>query len=426
MKDFLKNVDSQLKDCEHKTAVMTELYDHIQTKKEYFEEIGYDSKASNEMAEDAMGDGEMIGERLNCIHSQKKRNERWFIFLIIISNIIFPFIIGIPRDKNTFIFPFFSASVLLVLNYIFTFFAIKIKKYLPSVFLLLNCIATMWLSVTKLTYPLCNILTDKSSIEYIYVSRLIGVAVIFSVIIPNLYNIFICRQIRLLKNTKKQNKIAKAFSRVCIVMSVITAVLAYPMFLVNESYCNEQIKIQKELVNFVLQIEDNFEYNETEELTDFLNNSKYDFTVDKSNNSEDDFVYKYTVGNWELQVYFYSEISERKGYSAGVTYYKSNCSNSYLFNSYAEENNLIDVLGGEDLTNADQNNCIGMTRQEIKSIMNEVGFAVFSYDCYEKSSHYCYEWLTPSFLYGFFGYSSYYFDFNDNSEICSNYDLMLD
>ena len=73
MKDFLKSAEDQLKSAEDRKAVMLELKEHLELKKEFFESIGYDTETSEEKANEAMGSGEIIGQRLSEIHRRKNK-----------------------------------------------------------------------------------------------------------------------------------------------------------------------------------------------------------------------------------------------------------------------------------------------------------------------------------------------------------------
>ena len=116
MKDFLKSAEEQLKSAEDKESVMRELSDHLETKKEYFESIGYSKDASKEKANEAMGSGEIIGQRLNEIHRPDGKKSKAVKIAVICVNLLFLFLLAVPLSKNSFIFPFAAAVIIFICN----------------------------------------------------------------------------------------------------------------------------------------------------------------------------------------------------------------------------------------------------------------------------------------------------------------------
>lgn len=61
MNNFLKQAKEQLTSCENPEEILAELNDHIEENKKYYEDIGYFGDDCIEKANEAMGDGEIIG-----------------------------------------------------------------------------------------------------------------------------------------------------------------------------------------------------------------------------------------------------------------------------------------------------------------------------------------------------------------------------
>lgn len=56
--EFIKTATAKIYNFNQKQKIKAELTDHIETKKEFFMEIGYSQEASEEKAISAMGDAE--------------------------------------------------------------------------------------------------------------------------------------------------------------------------------------------------------------------------------------------------------------------------------------------------------------------------------------------------------------------------------
>ena len=67
--EFLKNATAKIYNFNQKQKIKAELTDHIETKKEFFMEIGYSEAASEEKAIAAMGDAEEISNDLSKLYN---------------------------------------------------------------------------------------------------------------------------------------------------------------------------------------------------------------------------------------------------------------------------------------------------------------------------------------------------------------------
>lgn len=249
---------------------------------------------------------------------------------------------------------------------------------------------------------------------YLLLKSAIVFALLVFLLFPNVYNLYYCRRIRQLRNTKKQNAFTKKLMALCVAFSVICAALSVPFYFLNKDFCNKQDSIRAEFVDFILEAEKNFDYSQTEELCSYLETSEYEFEITEY---KDRLEFSLDKGNWQMDFIVYLN----NGYYASVASVILNSSQSYLFTAYEKEKNLLSCLGGEELNPT--NSAKGLTKAEIREHMNEIHSASFAYKCTEEENSYYYQWYENSFLYGIFGYSTYDFIFEDN--ICINYAVML-
>lgn len=417
MNNFLSDADKQLYLCGDRSAVMSELQDHLETKKEFFQDIGYDESASRQKADEAMGDGEVIGQRLNALHAPNKTKDALIITAISAVNILIPIILGIPSGENTFLRPFLASVLTLVLNMLFTALAIKLKSVKYSVLLLIYSLVMMHISASKLAYPFCNLMLAENNSEHLQIRyyalrAAIDVFIILLMAAPNLYNIYYCIKIKRMKNTKKQNNSAKSIMVFCLIFSVLCAVLSFPCYILSQSITDEQKAIHTEFVEWISETEKTFDCDQTQELKSYIENCRYEF--EKGGPGE----YNYCRGNWLINVYI-----NETGYSASVSTLVLNSSQDYLFADWNKEDELISYLGDDEVSGT-TGAAPGSTKAEIHRKMSEINYSGFSYTCNAEESTYTYDWYMDSYLYGIFGYSSYEFYFNDN--ICTGYDLVLD
>ena len=430
MKDFLASAAEQLKYSKDKNSVLAELDDHFETKKEFFELIGYGEASSAEKANEAMGDGEIIGQRLNYIHRPKNGSLISIIVIIIVTNLLF--LVAVPTDKSTYFLPFLYAVFILICNSVNTAIAVKLKNNICSILLIIFSCTVMRLSTPRLIYPICNLIISQSTGELaIDVSNFMRIALTLlinaMVILPNIFNVYHCRQIKLLKNTKKQNKTASAIRVFCLVMPCLLVIPAYPLYKLNDRLCEEQIEIRNELMAFAYDIDRKFESNEYEEIMEYLENSEYDFDLYTSYDinlfSSVDvrpyYTYGCCKGNWRVEITFFEDTDNYVLYFGNR---KMNCSHKYLFTVYEIESALLKEFG-EDQYNGLNGGVIGKSTEEIKSRMNDVSLRSLTINKHGDQAEYVYNWeMTPLIGFG----SDYYTFYIDSDGICYKYDLTLD
>lgn len=434
MKDFLNSAEGQLKYNKDKSAVLVELGDHFQTKKEFFESIGYDEESSAEKANEAMGDGVVIGQRLNSIHS-KKNEILIYIIAFIVKNLLF--FVFKPTNKNTYFSPFLFAVFIILYYFANTETAVRLKSRVFSILIIVYSCTIMFFSTQKLVYPICNLIISRSTSFYAtdiydFVKIVLTLLINATVILPNAFNIYHCSQIRLLKNTKRQNKIASAILVFCLIMPCLIVAPAYPSYKLNDRLCKEQAEIRDELIAFAYDIDSKFESNKDDKLVEYLKNSEYDFDLCNNVNyyysyEEPEATVKYNYsyicykGNWRLEVTFFEDNDD---YILLFENRKMNSSHKYLFTPYDIEDALLDEFGRDEF-NGLNGGVVGKSAEEIKNRMNEVNIQSLTIYKYRDRTIYSYNWAMAPVLYGLFGYDYYTF-FVGNDGICYEYDLILD
>lgn len=407
MKDFLTSAEEQLKFNKEKHLVLTELGDHFETKKEFFKSIGYDNEASAEKANEAMGNGEVVGQRLNQIHRNKTEITLSSISITALN--IAAIFASFPTEKSTFFLPFILSLIVLIDNLFGTVLAIKRKTIGLSAMLIGISLTLMWISMAELAYPLCNLIisrvhfTENFYTDYYFFRFLITAVLIAAIVAPNAYNIYHCKQMRRLKNTKKQNIIAGNLRSFCVIAAVFCIIAAFPYYAMNDRLCEEQAEVRDELINFVFETQSKFDSDETEELRAYLENSEYDFE-DLTRYKEDltdvyDTAYICNKGNWQVIFIFYADPTSL-GYSAHVGSIMENSSEKYLFTRYEKENALIETLGDDGSLNSELYEIAKeLSVEEIKDIIaDSVHITTFSVEKYEVYSVYNYYWLTVDYL----------------------------
>ena len=426
MNDFLRSAEEQLKLNKDKTAVMSELSDHYETKKEFFESIGYDESASAEKANEAMGDGEVVGQRLDQIH--KRKGNVWFPILGIIAVNLFVFSDS-PTESSSFFMPFITSLIILIFDLLGTAVAIRYKNIGLSVTVIIFSFFPLSEGNFSLAYPLCNLIVSNvfgnAEVIVYYLSRVITALIGALIVIPNIFNIYHCKKIKKLINTRKQNIISRAFRNGCVIATIFCLVASFPYYAMNERVCNKQATIRNELMGFILDTANQFDYNEWNELAEYLENCEYDFEY-RSYNYGDMFggetytgeTYRYSKGNWSIS--FEHNDEDPNGYSVGTTYdadFIYNLSLKYFYVPEEKINALIKKIGDSTVG---PGNAMGHSAEEISDALKGFDLKDMGIDKREDGTVYKYSWMP---LKSYFGcYHGYEFQF-DNECICYYYEL---
>lgn len=241
--------------------------------------------------------------------------------------------------------------------------------------------------------------------------------------------------VKKLKNTRKQYYFTKKIIASLVVFSIITAVSAYPLFLINQSYSKKQQAIRDELVTFVYDVSTRFDQPQITELEQYVKDCEYEF-LDKLFVNSDNFSSRVCyVDNWIITI---SVVSDGKLYSLGFQPVAYNSAQPYLFNNDYDKMLEVREQIGDDESDDKNGGCIGMSRDELHSIMSDINYCYFKYYFYtsqyninvndntEKSGYsYYYKWIMSDSLYAVFGHDSYEFFYDENGK-CISYDLILD
>lgn len=130
MKKFLNSAEENLKNASGKEAIMAELADHFETKKEFYTEIGWGEEESEAKADEAMGDGEIIGQRLSSIHVRSGARQMLFMGGAFIITVVVPFTLSMTAISDfpeTFIRPLIAAALSFIFLFIFTALALPLN-----------------------------------------------------------------------------------------------------------------------------------------------------------------------------------------------------------------------------------------------------------------------------------------------------------
>ena len=478
MNDFLRSAEEQLKFNKDKSSVMAELGDHVETKRSFFKSIGYDENASNEKANEAMGNGEIVGQRLNQIHNRMRKASVYLIVASAIANLGLNAAI-LLADKSNYSIPFSAALFILLCNLAFTYAAIKFKSLWLSAASMIFSLAAVWLSSPYLSYPLCNLIinhlnSDPSKI-YRLSSIIISLCLCALVFLPNVFNIYHCAQMKRLKNTKKQNRVAAALRNACLIAGILIFILSFPYYAMNNNLCEEQAQIRDELMDFAFETANEYNFKDKDELEEFLENSKYDFEYTPEYEEYGEFEntpithgYVYRIGNWEIKFEFYNSdywlkySAPRDKYGVSVSNILFNVSQIYLITSAEQQEKLSDtiinpenypdakdyytysfsrppyssILPGEEPIQLPQEfftadviwmgprTAVGMSADEIRNTMN--GVSLMGIGIYKNGDstmfYYDHQGLDTSNDLFIYIYSFYC----DDEDICTNYDLIYD
>ncbi|MGN0528572.1 MAG: hypothetical protein ACI4IE_05520, partial [Eubacterium sp.] len=80
---YIDSVLSHIKNKGSHREIQKEPYDHIDEKDRLFEEIGYDSASAQEKTEEAMGDGDIVGEQLDMQTGNRAKSVVYVIIAVL-------------------------------------------------------------------------------------------------------------------------------------------------------------------------------------------------------------------------------------------------------------------------------------------------------------------------------------------------------
>ena len=432
MSKFLYSVGEQLKSNKNRIVILRELEDHVETKKEFFESIGYDQKASAEKATEAMGDGEIVGQRLNQIH-RPNRLLSWILFMLLVAVNSLIKNNTFAEDNDFFLHTFLWALLTFVVDLCVTAIAAKRKNKETSLYLVFFSSFPLLARNFILAEPLCNLIflninnDAHNNVYYSYNFLRIVITVFLgvSIALPNIFNIYHCKQIKELANTRKHNEISRFIRSACIIVAIISIVLSVPFYAMSNIICQKQAELRDSLFDFALDTTDKFNNNEWNELTEYLRNCEYDFEYNEYNviQSESDETsyriekYTYRKGDWFV-AFTFDENETENGYRVDVNHNIDNLSLKYLYLTDESWWELREKLGEPYRETDDVKK---HSAYEIRSIMDGFSFTGISVEKQTDSTVYTYEWLQP-FYANRKDFRRYNFQFDcDSNGMCYQY-----
>ena len=432
MNDFLRSAEEQLKLNKDRISVMRELQDHVETKKEFFRSIGYDQKASAEKANEAMGDGEIVGQRLNKIHRSNKLLS-WILFMLLVAVNSLIRDNTFAEDNDFFLHTFLWALLTLVVDLCITAVAIKRKDKETSLYSIFFSFFPLLARNFILVQPLCNLIFlsinndafNSMYYHYNFFSIVITILLSMPIVVPNVFNIYHCKQIKELTNTKKHNEISRFMRNACIFAAIISIVLSVPFYAINNIICLKQAELRSTLFDFALDTAGKFDYDEWDELTEYLKSCEYSFEYNEYNVLQDEpnqlhyriEKYTYRKGDWFVSFTF-DEKETANGYRVEVNHQIDNLSLEYLYLTDESRRELRKKLG-EPYEGTD--NVAELSAYEIRSIMKGYSFTGISVEKQMDNTVYNYEWLMP-FYANRKDFSRYNIQFNcESNGICYQY-----
>lgn len=432
MNDFLRSAEEQLKLNKDKARVMAELEDHVKTKQSFFKSIGYGEAVSAEKANRAMGDGEIVGQRLNQIHRSSRLLSAILFMLLVAVNALIKNN-AFAEDEDFFLHTFLWALLTLVVDLCVTAIAAKRKDKETSLFLIFFSFAPLLARNFILAEPLCNLIflnvnnDANNTVYYNYNFFSITITIFLSIpiVVPNIFNIYHCKQIKKLSNTRKHNEISRFMRNACIIVAIISIVLSVPFYAMNNIICQKQAELRSTLFDFALDITDKFDYGEWDRLAEYLKNCEYDFEFNEYNIIQDESnevsyrieKYIYRKGDWFV-TFIYDEKETAGGYRVEVNHQIDNLSIEYLYLTNESQRELREKLGDQI---EEDDDVTGISAQEIRIIMSDFNFTGISIEKQMDGTVYTYEWLMP-FYANRKDFSRYHYQFNcESNGICYQY-----
>lgn len=227
-KKYIESITSRLTNDKVKKALEEELSDHIEAKEEYWQEIGYDKKQAEEMAIDAMGDAEPVGEQMNRVYRENGLDYlRIFLYLLSAVFTCLVYYIGIDHhdfsDKNNYEQICYIMIALLNgcgLSFC-SLIAVKNKSTTASVFNLI-------------LITICAYHAFCFSVAVSMIFLLFGIFTLFTAWFTISYN----RKTASLKNTKRDLKKKHFYIKFTTALAIISLVAGCVLFgwIINETH----------------------------------------------------------------------------------------------------------------------------------------------------------------------------------------------
>lgn len=269
---YIEVITSKLTDDKLKKALTEELSNHIEAKEEYWQEIGYNKEQAEEMAVEAMGDAEPVGEQMNRVHRENGLNYLC-IFLYLLSAVCtcLVYYIGIdPRnfsDKVTYYEWLYYITISLLNGCglsLCSLIAVKNKSTTASVFNLI-------------IISICAYHSFCFSVTVSLIFLLFGFFALFTAWFTISYN----KKTISFQNTKKDLKKKHFYIKIATALALISLVIGCVLFgfLINKTQ-NYSEEYKNKTIPAMLEIAEAKEYRNKEylksEFPDFEIINEYD------------------------------------------------------------------------------------------------------------------------------------------------------
>lgn len=264
---YIEGITSRLTDDKLKKALSEELSDHIEAKEEYWQEIGYNKEQAEEMAVEAMGDAEPVGEQMNRVHRENGLDYlRLFLYLLSAVCTCLVYYIGIDHHD-------FSNEV----TYYEQIYYIMISLFNGCGLSLCSLIAVKNKSTTASAFNLIliSICAYHSFCFYVTVSLiflLFGIFTLFTAWFTISYN----KKTTSFQNTKKDLKKKHIYFKLSTALAVISLVIGCVLFgfLIHETH-NYSEEYKNKTIPAMLEMAENGGYKNKE----YIKNVFPDFEI---------------------------------------------------------------------------------------------------------------------------------------------------
>lgn len=269
---YIEGITSRLTDDKLKKALSEELSDHIEAKEEYWQEIGYNKEQAEEMAVEAMGDAEPVGEQMNRVHRENGLDYlRLFLYLLSAVCTCLVYYIGIDHHD----------------------FSDEVTYYEQIYYIMISLFNGCGLS-------LCSLIAVKNKSTAVAVANIILLAIsMYHSFFTDFIQVFICSLFGIFtllaslfvvsynkktvsfKNTKKDLKKKHIYIKIATALSVISLVIGSVLFgfLINETH-NYSEEYKNKTIPAMLEMAENRGYKNKEyiknEFSDFEIINEYD------------------------------------------------------------------------------------------------------------------------------------------------------
>lgn len=248
-KEYLNKATEKIFVASEKEKVQNELYDHIEMRKDFYKDIGYDDEAAEEKASESMGDAEEISSVLGELHNIYYNPLKDIMFTILWLAVLGAgcyfsnkYLFG---DPGVISILFAECALALGMYFICSFAVAKRKMIFKALFQFIGAAGTgafiylIFSEINTLTYGNSGYISKflfSSYINFAYVPRsnTIFYSVVFcSGVIMALFcisNFIYCLKKQIRANSRMDNKINNLTVKVSVVLLAVFVVAAAGFF----------------------------------------------------------------------------------------------------------------------------------------------------------------------------------------------------